>query len=224
MLPIVTRPQSRTVKLKFAKKLSLSAEHLPPFLPTRHVVSLPITQGDVAPVVDAEGWLDHDVFAHVSQQLFQFDHSVCVEGFEGRVGVVGEGVVEFVAPAAGLEADARELGDEGVVAGGCRWISWSRLEVCAMFGTHSMPEIIFSYSSPVGVWLKVRARAMTSGSFCWAAMFLSCLVGYLPSGLLSESKLFVLRSAQVLQCKLSVSHHAVSEQDIYSGEMGRAEK
>ena len=125
MLPIVTRPQSRTVKLKFAKKLSLSADHLPPFLPTRHVVSLPITQADVAPVVNAEGWLDHDVFAHVSQQLFQFDHSVCVEGFEGRVGVVGEGVVEFVAPAAGLEADARELGDEGVVAGGCRWVSWS---------------------------------------------------------------------------------------------------
>ena len=176
VLPIVTRPQSRTVKLKFAKKLSLSADHLPPFLPTRHVVSLPITQADVAPVVDAEGWLNDNVFAHVSQQLFQFDHSVCVEGFEGRVGVVGEGVVEFVAPAAGLEADARELGDEGVVAGGCRWISWSRLEVCAMFGTHSMPEIIFSYSSPVGVWLKVRARAMTSGSFCWAAMFLSCLV------------------------------------------------
>jgi hypothetical protein len=25
----------------------------------------------------------------------------------------------------------------------------------------------------VGVWLKVFARAMTSGSFCWAAM-LSC--------------------------------------------------
>jgi hypothetical protein len=41
--------------------------------------------------------------------------------------------------------------------------------------THSMPEIIFSYSSPVGVWLKVFARAMTSGSFCWAAM-LSCQV------------------------------------------------
>ena len=221
------------MKLKFAKKLLCDVTNrcqtwtfICLSLLPRHVccTSLPFTYADVAPIIDAERRLDDGILPHVAQQLFQYGHSVCGDGFEGRVGVVGEFAVVFVDQAPGFEADARELGDEGVVAGGCRWISWSRLEVCAMFGTHSMPEIIFSYSSPVGVWLKVRARAMTSGSFCWAAMFLSCLVGYLPSGLLSESKLFVLRSAQVLQCKLSVSHHAVSEQDIYSGEMGRAEK
>jgi hypothetical protein len=62
----------------------------------------------------------------VSQQLFQFDHAFCREGFERRVGVFREGVVEVVAPAAGLEAHAGELGDEGVVAGGSWWVSWSR--------------------------------------------------------------------------------------------------
>jgi hypothetical protein len=93
---------------------------------------LPIPQTNVAPVVHAEGRLDDDVLAHVSQQLFQFDHALCREGFERRVGVVREGVVEVVAPAAGLEAHAGELGDEGVVAGGSWWVSWSRWEsVCS---------------------------------------------------------------------------------------------
>lgn len=63
---------------------------------------LPITYADVAPVVDAEGRLDDHVFSHVSQQLFQFDRPVCVDGFERRVGVVGEGVVELEVGSVGV--------------------------------------------------------------------------------------------------------------------------
>jgi hypothetical protein len=92
----------------------------------RHVCCmflLPFTYADVAPVVDAEGRLDDGIFPHVAQQLFQYDHAVCSDGFEGRVGVVGELGVELVHQAPGFEADAGELGDEGVVAGGSWWVS-----------------------------------------------------------------------------------------------------
>lgn len=44
--------------------------------------------------------------------------------------------------------------------------------ICNASGTHSMPETIRSYCSPVGVWLNWRARASCSGSFCWAAIVL----------------------------------------------------
>lgn len=105
MLPMVTRPQSRTVKLKFEKKLFfLSARRSPLHVVVRFffLYILPITYADVAPVVDAEGRLDDHVFSHVSQQLFQFDRPVCVDGFERRVGVVGEGVVELEVGSVGV--------------------------------------------------------------------------------------------------------------------------
>jgi hypothetical protein len=57
---------------------------------------LPFTYTDIAPIIDPERRLDDGILSHVAQQLFQNDHPVCVEGFEGRVGVVGEFVVELV--------------------------------------------------------------------------------------------------------------------------------
>ena len=79
----------------------------------------PIAYADVAPIVDPEGRFDDGFFAHVSQQLFQFDHSVLAHGLKRRIRVLREGGVVFVAPAAGFEADAGEFRDEGVVAENC---------------------------------------------------------------------------------------------------------
>jgi hypothetical protein len=53
-------------------------------------------------------------------------------------------------------------------------------------GTHSMPETILSYCSPVGVWLNWRARASCSGSFCWAAIVLLDILLALVSTVLSS--------------------------------------
>ena len=88
---------------------------------------LPIAKTDVAPIVDPERRLDEDVFSHMSHQLFQLDKSVCSNSVEVRIGILWEGVVVFVAPAAGLEAGCVELRRECFVTVADRE-SASRLE------------------------------------------------------------------------------------------------
>ena len=132
---------------------------------------LPIAQTDITPVVHTEWRLDKHIVSHMAQQLFQFNVSVRRNGVEVRFGVFREGVVILVAPAAGFEAGIVELWRESIVTTKeRRSVSTHSLDHGSRPHTYSIPEIILSYCSPLGMWLSWRARANCSGSFCWAAI------------------------------------------------------
>ena len=90
-----------------------------------------------------------------------------VEALVGIGGGVGKPSVECVRKSARAVPGTVEFGTEGCIAG--------RVSVCFSYKRceglmYSMPEIIFSYSSHHGTWLRALAFSISCVFFCVAAI------------------------------------------------------
>ncbi|OSS44498.1 hypothetical protein B5807_10853 [Epicoccum nigrum] len=136
-----------------------------------------LTEGDVAAVVDVEGGLDeHPVVAQAADDGLEQLQALRGENVKPLVWVrrrrVREPRVVSVHRGAGEEAGAVQLRGEGGVADGVfvsLSLRWKKNGLGVSF-PYSIPEIIFSYSSHQGTWLRARAFSISWPFFCVAAI------------------------------------------------------